>query len=375
MKRRHFIRTLNGSLAALYSSSLGLLSCNNASSMKEKPKIWVWLRPLKNYTPELYNRLFIKMKQSGVDAILPEIYNSWGAHYQSSRHKVLDNWLETILPLANGQNLEVHGWMWSMPNNQEEYVENHRDWYVVNALGEPAYQKPAYVGYYKFMCPNHEDVRQFVSANVAEISAIEGLSGVHLDYIRFPDVILPPALQPKYNIIQDREYPQYDYCYCDRCVEKFKNQSGINIREVDDPVKNKDWKIFRQNSVTELVNNYLVPEARQAGRMITAAVFPNWENVRQKWFDWDLDAFLPMLYAKFYNGGDEWLKENIEKEVASIRQHQQINSGLFVNSYDQDTFKSAIRTSLDAGANGIALFDASALKDEHYSVLKKLYNK
>ena len=42
---------------------------------------------------------------------------------------------------------------------------------------------------------------------------IEGLESVHLDYVRFPDVILGADLQPKYGIVQDKELPEYDYGY------------------------------------------------------------------------------------------------------------------------------------------------------------------
>jgi hypothetical protein len=34
-----------------------------------------------------------------------------------------------------------------------------------------------------------------------------------LDYVRYPDVILGADLQPKYNIVQDTELPEYDYGY------------------------------------------------------------------------------------------------------------------------------------------------------------------
>ena len=38
------------------------------------------------------------------------------------------------------------------------------------------------------------------------------LTGIRLDYIRQLDVILASGLQPSYGIVQDREYPEYDYC-------------------------------------------------------------------------------------------------------------------------------------------------------------------
>lgn len=41
------------------------------------------------------------------------------------------------------------------------------------------------------------------------------------DMIRYPDVILAEGLWAKYGLHMDREYPRFDYCYCDNCVEGF----------------------------------------------------------------------------------------------------------------------------------------------------------
>ncbi len=79
---------------------------------------------------------------------------------------------------------------------------------------------------YRFMCSRHPEVQDFVRQNVAELASREGLAGVHLDYIRLPDAILAIGLQPKYNIVQDKEYPAYDYCYCDRCRADLRPKQG-----------------------------------------------------------------------------------------------------------------------------------------------------
>ncbi len=64
---------------------------------------------------------------------------------------------------------------------------------------------------------------------------MNGLGSYHLDYIRYPDVILPVALWPKYNLVQDKEYPEFDFCYCDVCRDEFKNASGVDPKAIADP--------------------------------------------------------------------------------------------------------------------------------------------
>jgi hypothetical protein len=98
---------------------------------------------------------------------------------------------------------------------QDDVIRNHPDWYNVNAKGESAHDKPAYVDYYKFLDPARPEVREFIRDTVREISAIRGLASVHLDYVRHPDAILPSGLWSKYGIGQDKVYPAYDYGYTD----------------------------------------------------------------------------------------------------------------------------------------------------------------
>ena len=96
----------------------------------------------------------------------------------------------------------------------------HPEWYNVNRNGDNSWDHPAYVGYYRFLCPSRPGVHEFLQKRVRELSAFD-VDGVHLDYIRYPDVILAESLQPHYDIVQDKEYPQYDYCYCDVCRAGF----------------------------------------------------------------------------------------------------------------------------------------------------------
>ncbi len=75
----------------------------------------------------------------------------------------------------------------------------------------------------------------FLKNMYLQIADVQHLDGIHLDYIRFPDVILAKGLWKKYNLVMDKEYPQFDYCYCDKCVGDFKAKTGIDIKAVEEP--------------------------------------------------------------------------------------------------------------------------------------------
>ena len=49
---------------------------------------------------------------------------------------------------------------------------------------------------------------------VAHIVEMNAVDGVHLDYVRHCDVILPRGLWERYDLVQDIEHPEFDFCYC-----------------------------------------------------------------------------------------------------------------------------------------------------------------
>ena len=125
-------------------------------------------------------------------------------YYDTDRFHVKEDILGKVIPICKSLDLEIHTWMWTMPCNNPAILKKHPDWYAVNGKGEPANTHPAYVDYYKFLCPKHPEVREFIQANVHSLASIGEIDGVHLDYVRLPDAILPEALQPKYNIVQTK---------------------------------------------------------------------------------------------------------------------------------------------------------------------------
>lgn len=374
MNKRTFIKT-----AFTLAAGSTLLGCNPTNELTKKasnlPDNWVWLRPDLKNTDDDWKRIFERIKSMGIDAVLPQIYGSNETLFDHPILPVKERWLERIIPLAHSAGLEVHAWMWTMILNNPTLIEKNPHWFSVNRNGEPAHTNPAYVGYYKFMCPCNEEVAAFVAGNVEALAKIEDLDGIHLDYVRQPDVILAEALQPKYNIVQDKEYPQYDYPYSENCRNQFKEKHGIDPMDLGDEAPNHAaWRQFRYDAVSNIVNNYCVPMARKYDKTITAAVFPNWESVRQEWHKWDLDAFLPMLYQGFYNEDINWIGEQVKQAKARLKNaknEKPVFSGLYMPDLPTvDDVKKAIEVAKANGAKGVAFFEYGGLKDSFLDVLK-----
>jgi len=206
------------------------------------------------------------------------------------------------------------------------------------------------------------------------LASIAELTGIHLDYIRHPDAILPSGLWAKYKIVQDKVYPQYDYGYSEYERNSFKKKYGADPLGMNDSDLEGKWMQFRLDMVTDLVNDYLVPAAHAKGKMITAAVFPGptlaRQMVRQDWGRWRLDGFLPMLYNVFYQAGPDWVKEQTREGVASVR--KPVYSGLFVHEMDDGAFVKTAQLALEGGASGISVFSLDGMNDAKWDTLRRI---
>ncbi len=369
MIRRNFIKT--GSLGLAASIFTSPFSNLRATGQSRVMKNWVWFHLYRDMNRDRLYEPFRHMRDAGIHGILPEVYSSTRAHFLSGHLPAGRDLLNEILPVARETGLEVHAWMWTMICNIRDIHEQHPEWFVVNRKGESCLEKPAYVGYYRFLCPNRPGAREFLRMTVADLSAYEDLDGVHLDYIRYPDVILAENLQKKYGIVQDREYPEYDYCYCDTCRSLFKEESGIDPITLEQPHLNQDWIRFRYDSITNLVNNVLVAEARKKTKKITAAVFPNWQHVRQQWSRWNLDGFFPMLYHRYYNEDLDWIAEKTKTGVAELGAGKPLYSGLMVDMIDEGQMEKVVKMCRDAGASGVSLFSYSRMKEKKWQAFSE----
>jgi uncharacterized lipoprotein YddW (UPF0748 family) len=340
MNRRTFIQTAAQGTLGLSTASLFL---NTPPLLGDQPplKNWIWTDGGENLKPAEQTERFQKFRQAGIKAVLFSGYN------------------REVLARAKDQGLETHAWIWTLCRGDKELLEQHPDWYVVNRRGESAAGKPAYVDYYHFLCPSHEEVRQHLAKAVAKLGDTDNLDGIHLDYIRYPDVILPVALWKNYNLVQNEELPPFDYCYCEVCRAAFKKQTGEDPLKLPDPPSHAAWRQYRYDSVTQLVNQ-LAAVAHEKHKQITAAVFPSptlaKKMVRQDWARWNLDAILPMTYNRFYNEEPEWIERAVKEGVAALPKDRPLYAGLYLPDFKGGEFDRALQSALAGGAKGVALF-------------------
>ena len=352
MNRRKFLFSIGAGAAV---AGHGLAAAGAAPEVRRQRratlKNWAWMRggvkSMDGWRPRLAG-----MRAAGIDAILV------GGNADFYREAI---------PVARSEGLELHAWVMTMMRG--ENVKAHPDWYAVSRKGVSTAEKPPYVDYYRFMCPVRDEVRQYLAGYVREIAQIDGLASVHLDYIRYPDVILPVALWPKYKLVQDKEYPEFDFCYCRVCRDRFRLKSGVDPMELPDPPGHGAWLQFRYDSITEIVG-LLTGEVHARGKQVTAAVFPTpaiaRALVRQDWARWKVDAVLPMVYHSFYKEDVAWIERATREGEEALHGRMPLYTGLYVPELTPPDLGRAMDRALAGGAQGISLFQGDTMTPEHW---------
>ncbi|MEP3209779.1 MAG: hypothetical protein ABJN95_11345 [Maribacter sp.] len=323
-------------------------------------KFWTWVSASAERTDDSYDKEFSKYSKNGIDAVL----------INTNTDVQL---LERLMPIAAKHKLEVHAWMFTVNRPGDTIAEQHPEWYALSRDGKSCYDNPPYVGYYKWLCPTREASRNHILSLVENLAKVEGVASVHLDYIRYSDIFLPIGLLPKYDLVQNEELPQFDFCYCDVCVAEFEKLHHKNPRDFDTPAIDMEWKNFRLNKIKAIVDDaYAI--AHKHNTDLTSAVFPYPEMadhmVRQRWDKWTVDAVLPMIYNNFYNEEVDWVGYATQQGVADLKgKKTALHTGIYVPTMSAEDISQAILLAKQNGAVGVSFFDGPAITEEQWKVI------
>jgi uncharacterized lipoprotein YddW (UPF0748 family) len=360
MRRREFVRRTAAGAVGL-GLAPGVLSCRAEGGGGFRA--WSWVHGDRDYAADEWRRRFARIRAAGITGVL-----------------VGGGDVGLVSAAAREEGLAYHRWVWMLNRNGDAWArEHHPEWFTVSRSGDSSLEAPPYVDYYRWVCPTREPVRTYLTRITDEIALLPGVEGVHLDYIRHADVILPRGLWSTYGLVQDREYPEFDFCYCEACREAFAQEDGRDPLEISDAPSDVAWRRFRWDSVTRLVRE--VADAVHAhDTLLSAAVFPTptlaRRLVRQAWDEWPVDMVFPMLYHSFYEEEIAWVGSCVGEGVAALAAStvagDVLNAGLYLPALDPSGLADAVAVARDAGASGVSFFQMEGLTDAHLAALTPL---
>lgn len=317
-------------------------------------KNWMWEGFNPDWSDEQYLHHFTKAYECGISAVLFCDYD------------------EHIYRMCHEAGLECHYWNWTL--NRHELLETHPEWYAMSRTGKSCAEEPPYVGYYHFLCPTRQEVVDYLVNDFEQKSQLPYVDGMHLDYIRYPDIVLPVDLWKNYGLEQTAEAPEFDFCYCDSCRHHFEERFGYDPKDLEYPMASPAWLSFRYDAVTHLVQA-IHQQMDNNATPLSAAVFPTPDMarkmVRQDWDHWGLKYYFPMIYNGFYREGVEWIGQAVQDCVTAVNGRAYIYAGLMCSDI-KDDFEHALDEAYLHGASGISLF--ACPDDEMLEQLKNYMN-
>lgn len=320
---------------------------------------WTWM----DYRPGMnFDSICTVMNEVGIDGVMlnaptPDDYRA-------------------AIPVAHKHGIEVYAWLWTMntEHDRDKLLKEHPEWFSVNREGKSLADTTAYVGYYKFMCPALPEVREHINNKIKAYCEVEGLNGIAIDYHRFVDVVLPTTLWPKYGIVQDREYPQWDFGYHPAMIKLFQEKYGYDPREQEDPSQDEKWLQFRCDQITE-VANMIAETVHSYGKKMAASPFPtpamSRKMVRQDWGKWNLDIVFPMVYHTFYTGDVSFISDCTIDNVKQKNPMTTLYCGMTASN--DSTMFLCMDEALNNGAEGVAIFTVSGLRSPEIRAQFKAY--
>jgi hypothetical protein len=317
-------------------------------------KYWAWVGIDKSASSKELDAKYKQYREHGVEAIFLE-----GG---------IDDREFDILKSAG---LELHSWMWTTNRRDQWIHDNHPEWYMVSRTGKSCFDHPPYVPYYKWVSPVIPGVQNYLKEKADELASHPAVSGVHLDYVRYPDVILPKGLWKTYGLDQTNEMPEYDFCYNDSTRKSFLEFSGRDPLDIEDPAHDQQWLHFRYDSITNLVK-MLAEVVKGRNRTLTAAVFPTPSMARkicrQDWDKWPLDAVFPMTYSSFYEAEIDWIGDCMLENIHAVS--IPVYAGLFMpDLQDPDSFRKALKVVHSSGGAGVSLF--GGVSEDQWKVFER----
>jgi uncharacterized lipoprotein YddW (UPF0748 family) len=296
----------------------------------ETRALWVLRGSLTS--PDKIDRLVASASRSGFNTLLLQIRGRGDAYYATTLEPRGVGVSPTFDPLAyaiekaRAANLRVHVWfnvnlvasVAQMPTDRTHVAVAHPEWLMVprplaaelGRLG-PRHRRyvPRLAAWTRqnastveglFASPITPPAAQHVERLITDIATRYPISGVHLDYIRYPSNLFDhsPAALDAFHQVMQRELPPAE-------------RRRLDARLRRDPLAYVDafpdrWVAYRRLRLADLVARVrgAVRRARPDA-LVSAAVFPDVQEALdhklQDWPDWArrglIDAFCPMAYT------------------------------------------------------------------------------
>jgi len=349
--------------------------CQGSQRVLENPERLAWL--LDDAAALGVSDLFVQVYRAG-RAWFPSSYAD-SAPYARVWHDQDGDALEALIRAAHARGLRVHAWVnvLSLASNPQAPIIKAlgRDAVLVDQKGRSLLDYPDFAvpppdgRYYRmgtpavYLDPAAPGVAEHLAAAFAELLALyPGFDGLHLDYVRYPDV-LPFSPGTRFGV-------GLSFGHGEATRARFRAETGLSAPFGDSLMNGNRFDDWRRAKLSELVERVgMQARAARPGLAMSAAVwaYPDraYLAIFQDWRGWLdvglLDFAVPMLYSK----DDRLLRYRIEG-YAGLPYANRIWAGLGVWLFANNPARALaqLRTTGAHGPLGSALFSWDSLRSE-----------
>ncbi len=267
----------------------------------------MWVTRYELTSPANIKQIVHKAKANNFNALFVQVCGRGTAFYNSTlipKDSTVTTWdpLALLVTTAKKENIEIHAWVnmlytWSaneQPPASNHVLNQHPDWFLnynIKILQDRGF----------FLNPAKPEVHQYLRALCQELINNYSISGIHLDYIRYPGL--------KYAYNDDFTSKSFEKIYGVDPRALFKNKEVSLKLYGQEEYKNylTKWNDYLRQNVTDIVREIAKDiAAKKPEVLLSAAVIAEYDQAYNDYFqDWStwmeksyLDIVIPMAYSK-----------------------------------------------------------------------------
>jgi len=367
---------------------------------KEIPARGIWVSVFSSkdvlYAKDGVNNLISRCKKAKINEIYLQFFQSGNAYYDS---KVCDrskydemikatgmDSLDLLLREAQGNNIKVFAWVNVLSLGKNDKADILKK-YGRSVLTLDQHQRVSRIEskteldkYYQredqiFLEPGDPRVEEYILTVINEIiNRYPLISGVHLDYIRYPSPVpfVPGSRFNKFGLT---------YGYGQKNVERFMEKTGLNPR---DTLNNEDeylaWDNWKRQQLTDLVRKISgLVKVKSPDFLLSCAVIPLTErayaNTFQDWSAWLEEGIVDYVALMSYTKDNQFIKEVVKSGLGHRGKGKvYVGIGLFLMKNNLDLFYNQYGIVADLAPDGIIFFSIDDLSEKVINFLNSKPN-
>lgn len=368
-------------LSSLLLFPLLLSFSQNYASTPSRLGVWITVfspEKILNSTDNV-DRLIETCKRIGINDIYLQVYRADKAYYDSdltdsTPYKNIlsesgEDTLKYLIKKAKTENIDIHAWLniLSIATNENANILTKvgKGALTLDQHGRTSItskKKDRLDKYYIrenqiFLEPGNEHVRDYITAIAGEIvEKYPGLSGIHLDYIRYPRIVpfVPGARFDSHGI-------SYGYTY--KNMKAFKQSSGIHPKKMDGSraafQKWDDWRRAQLTALVGQISNEVkkISPTIKISCTVIASVQMSYLTTFQDWTTWLKKDLIDYVVAMNYTDDLHYFKITSSTLLSAEDNNSvYIGVGAYLLKEDIQKVKEELLALKDLSPGGIVIF-------------------